>query len=266
MGNVLERLGEWLARYLAQPSHVHSTAPATRPDMLKACLQPADVLLVEGTSRISTAIKYLTQSTWSHAAVYIGERVRTPGAAAEPCFVEADVVEGVRMVGLEEFVGLHTRLCRASGLDEAARDRVVAYLIDCIGHKYDLRNVLDLARYLLPTPPVPLRFRRRMLMLGSGEPTRAICSTLAARAFQSVQFPILPMITEVSADAPDCPGCVAEIYKAREASFFVPRDFDVSPYFEVIKPSLHGEFKYKEIVWAGREGVLDAFDAGAAGG
>jgi hypothetical protein len=249
MGNAAARVGAWLARYLAQPAHVHSTAPATKPEMLLACVLPADVILVEGTSRISTAIKYFTQSTWSHAAVYVGPRVRVPGAPAEPCFVEADVVEGVRMVGVAEFAGLHTRICRAAGLDEAARTKIVDFMIGCIGHQYDLRNVIDLARYLFPAPPVPLRWRRQLLMLGSGEPTRAICSTLVARAFQSVRFPILPMITEQSADAPDCPGCVAEIYRAREASFFVPRDFDVSPYFEVVKPSLHAGFDHRTINW-----------------
>jgi hypothetical protein len=248
MGNAAAKIGAWLARYLVQPAHVHSTAPATRAEALLACAMPADVILVEGTSRISAAIKYFTQSTWSHAAVYVGPQVRVAGAPAEPCFVEADVVEGVRMVGVAEFAGLHTRICRAAGLDDEARSKIVDFMIGCLGHQYDLRNVFDLARYLFPLP-VPLGMRRRALMLGSGEPTRAICSTLVARAFQSVKFPILPMITEHSADAPDCPGCVAEIYKAREASFFVPRDFDVSPYFEVVKPSLHAGFNHRAITW-----------------
>src|SRR5574337_378503 len=59
-------------------------------------------------------------------------------------------------------------------------------------HRYDLKNVVDLARYLLPTPPVPVGWRRRLLALGSGEPTQAICSTMIAQAFQSVSYPILP--------------------------------------------------------------------------
>ena len=35
--------------------------------------------------------------------------------------------------------------------------------------KYDLKNVTALMRYLLPKPPVPVRWRRRMLALGSGD-------------------------------------------------------------------------------------------------
>ena len=64
-----DRIGRRLARKLDAP------APGVRPythanvAALRRVLQPGDVLLVEGNSRISVAIKYLTQSTWSHAAL-----------------------------------------------------------------------------------------------------------------------------------------------------------------------------------------------------
>ncbi|MCR4303007.1 MAG: hypothetical protein NUV63_02110 [Gallionella sp.] len=99
-----------------------------------------------------------------------------------------------------------------------------------------MRNILDLARYLLPVPPIPTRFRRRLLALGSGDPTRAICSTLIAQAFQSIHYPILPIVEKRSADSVDCPGCVEDIYRLRHHRLFTPRDFDVSPYFQIIKP------------------------------
>uniref|UniRef100_UPI0019540036 hypothetical protein n=1 Tax=Escherichia coli TaxID=562 RepID=UPI0019540036 len=67
-------------------------------------------------------------------------------------------------------------------LVEQERRAIADFAIARIGHCYDLRNVIDLARYLLPTPPVPVRLRRRMIALGSGDPTRAICSTLIAQA------------------------------------------------------------------------------------
>ena len=35
-------------------------------------LKPCDVLLVEGRSSVSEVIKLITQSSWSHAALYIG--------------------------------------------------------------------------------------------------------------------------------------------------------------------------------------------------
>ena len=39
---------------------------------LELVMEPGDILLVEGNQRVSSAIKYLTQSTWSHAAFYLG--------------------------------------------------------------------------------------------------------------------------------------------------------------------------------------------------
>jgi hypothetical protein len=46
-------------------------------------------------------------------------------------------------------------------------DTVINYALKRLGHTYDLRNIIDLARYLLPTPQVPQRFRRRLLSLES---------------------------------------------------------------------------------------------------
>lgn len=88
-----------------------------------------------------------------------------------------------------------------------------------------------------------------MLSLGSGDPTRAICSTLIAQAFQSVRYPILPLIDSVPSKDPMCLGCVDEILRVRHHSLFVPRDFDVSPYFDVIKPTLVAGFDHRSLAW-----------------
>ncbi|MBI4997937.1 MAG: lipo-like protein [Rhodocyclales bacterium] len=237
------RLGRWLSRAV----HQHGTSPPPPLDLLADTLRPGDVLLVEGQTRVSVAIKYLTQSTWSHAALYVGDC----GKAGSPhCFVEADIVEGIRLVGIEEYAGLHCRICRPVGLTEADRARLIAFALARVGQHYDLRNVIDLLRYLIPTPPVPQRWRRRMLALGSGDPTRAICSTLVAQCFQEVRYPILPIIETRAAARDDCPDCVAEILRVRHHSLFVPRDFDVSPYFQVIKPTLEHAFDYRQLNWA----------------
>lgn len=250
MGLVLGRLGAWLGRYLSQPIEREVVTPPTPRDLLLAALRPGDVLLVEGSSRVSTAIKYLTQSTWSHAAIYVGSALAGPDGRPEHRFVEADIVEGVRAVGIEEFEQLPTRICRPAGISPDDRARVVEFVLRRLGHHYDLRNVFDLLRYLLPTPPVPERFRRRMLALGSGDPTRAICSTLIAQAFQSVHYPILPRVQIVTANDPDCPDRNREVMHLRHYSLFAPRDFDVSPYFEIVKPSLARAAAYHELHWA----------------
>ncbi len=243
-------IGEQLSRYLSQTHHTHSLAAPTDPVRLMACLTPGDVVLVEGQSRFSVAIKYLTQSTWSHAALFIGSASGLVDDQGRPrCFLEADLRDGVRVVSVAEFAGLHCRVCRPVGLDASEVDALIRFAMARLGHQYDLKNVIDLARYLLPTPPVPLRWRRRMLALGSGDPTRAICSTLIAQAFQSVRYPILPLIESRPSQDPMCPGCLDEILRVRHHSLFVPRDFDVSPYFAVIKPTLAAGFDHRVLSW-----------------
>lgn len=95
VGFVLRPVGRRLARYLAMPRDI-DVHPATSPgELVAAALRPGDVLLVEGTSRFSAAIKYLTQSTWSHAALYVGDVIDPPGFIGERrTLIEADVNEG----------------------------------------------------------------------------------------------------------------------------------------------------------------------------
>jgi len=261
MSPILTGLGRALANYLSQPNPRFHPITTVAPEALAAAIRPGDVLLVEGDTRISSAIKYLTQSTWSHSAFYVGDCVGT-GASGEPLtLIEADIREGVRAIPLSRYLNYHTRICRAVGLTPEDLQSVIDYVVSRIGQQYDLRNVLDLARYLISTPPVPMRWRRRMLALGSGEPTRAICSTLIAQAFQSVRYPILPTIQRQPSDDSDCNNCYDEILHIHHHSLFAPRDFDISPYFAVIKPALSNKFDYRSLRWADNE----EFPADASG-
>lgn len=247
---LLRWLGDLLARFLSGPSRLPPAAFPVDPTLLAAALRPGDVLLVEGTRRISTAVKYLTQSTWSHATLYVGDALGPPPAGSEPLvFIEADMVEGVRPAPLSEYVGMHTRICRPVGLQAEDVQRVIDYAVARLGHRYDLKNLIDLARYLLPIPPVPSAWRRRMLALGSGDPTRAVCSTLIAQAFQSVRYPILPVITCQDVHRSKDGRCAREIYHIRHHSLFVPRDFDVSPYFRIVKPTVEAGFDHRMLTW-----------------
>ena len=247
----LEFFTKRLARFLTRSAHAHSIPYALNTAMLRPTLRPGDVLLVEGFSRVSTAIKYLTQSTWSHAAIFVGDVFDKTDIAGNPlCVVEADVVEGVRAVTLELFDGLHCRICRPVGLSVEDSRIVVDYVARRIGYRYDLKNVFDLCRYLIPTPPVFSGWRRRMIALGSGDPTRAICSTLIAQAFESIRYPILPTLSIEAAPTAACPDCIAEMLHVRHHSLYVPRDFDVSPYFEVVKPTLAAGFDFRALRWA----------------
>jgi hypothetical protein len=251
MQPILRRIGGAMARWLVEPRPHASVNPPTPPGALAAVMRPGDVLLVEGSSRVSAAIKYLTQSTWSHAALYVGPDAGLAGP--DQYFVEADLVEGVRGIGFAEYAGLHTRICRPVGLSASDCDRLVQFMVGQIGRRYDLMNVIDLARYLFPTPPVPLRFRRRLIALGSGDPTRAICSTLLAEAFHAIHYPILPVIEPRRADEPNVPETLEEQWRVRHHSLFTPRDFDSSPYFQIIKPTLERGFDFHTLKWIAEE-------------
>ena len=250
MGFLLDNVGRVMARYLEEPADGYEPFTPSDPVALRETLRPGDVLLIEGNNHIAGVIKYFTQSTWSHAALYIGAALppREPWQLPQ-VLVEADLEEGVRAVPLARYATMHTRICRAVGLSDADRERVVQFVVARLGLRYDLKNVVDLARYLLPTPPVPTRYRRRMLALGSGDPTRAICSTLIAQAFQSVRYPILPEVRREWADEPASADFYAEIYRIRHHSLFAPRDFDISPYFQIVKPTIETHFDYHTLKW-----------------
>lgn len=244
-------IGKALARYLSMPrTHAQIGTPPD-PRKLLQCLQPCDVLLVEGSSRISTAIKYLTQSTWSHAALFVGPRLGGADEDGNPyLFVEADIVKGVCKRSLAHYQPYHTRICRSRHLGEGDRARIVDSVIAKIGNQYDMKNVFDLARYMFPAPPVPQRWRRKLIALGSGDPTRAICSSLIAEAFQTVGYPVLPVVTrDFSPDTKQRRTLAKEIFHIRHHSLYAPRDFDVSPYFEIVKPTLDRGFDYRQIEW-----------------
>ncbi len=250
MSLAFDWVGRRLAGYLTTVVHQHGPTPPTPRDRLERVISPGDVLLVEGSSRISTAIKYLTQSTWSHVALYVGPQPAGRLRAQNHCFVEADLVDGVRSVGFDEYEPFPTRICRPIGLSGSDIERLSEWTIAQIGRRYDLRNVVDLARYLLPTPPVLTRYRRQLIALGSGDPTRAICSTLVAQAFERIGYPVLPEIGSRPSPTQDCPQCREEVLKIRHHSLYTPRDFDVSPYFAVVKPTIETEFDFHRIVWA----------------
>ncbi|MFI5444172.1 lipo-like protein [Polaromonas sp. UC242_47] len=249
---VFHALGQLLARYLSHPRPGAQTGMPTNRHALAQCLRPGDVLLVEGNSRFSTAIKYLTQSTWSHAAFFVGPQLGGADAQGQPyLLIEADILQGVCKRPLEHYLPYPTRICRPIGLNAADLQRLLMEITSKLGEQYDLKNVFDLARYLLPAPPVPGRWRRHLLALGSGDPTRAICSSLIAEAFQSVAYPILPAITlDRHQDPKRHQAVTEEIFHIRDRSLYAPRDFDVSPYFEIVKPTLEMGFDYHHIHWA----------------
>ena len=263
------------AALLTKPLNNYAVRFPNNLDALKSQIRKGDVLLVEGSQRISEVVKYLTQSSWSHSAIYIGdelirgnhplaERTRTAfGDDARFLLVEALVEEGVMLSPLSKYVEYNIRLCRPHNLQPQDCQVILDDVIGQLGYTYDLQNILDLARYFLPVSLVPRRFRRQALQFGSGLPTQVICSSMLASAFGKVGFPILPHV-ESSPDAqtehpPFYHRFFAKgqdtgrpVFRRRHPTLITPRDFDLSPYFSTIKFNTIASQRldYRNIIWA----------------
>ncbi|MBT6415923.1 YiiX/YebB-like N1pC/P60 family cysteine hydrolase [Candidatus Puniceispirillum sp.] len=241
MQSILRYFGDRLARHLSKPKPGYERFSVLSQAQLAATLEPCDLLLVEGNSQISTAIKYLTQSTWSHVCLFVGDQ------DGQGALLEADLVNGVCRVPLSKYDGYNVRICRPVRVTDEDKRALINFAIERIGHQYDTKNIIDLLRYLIATPPVPSRYRRSLIAFGSGDPTKAICSTLVAQSFQSIKYPILPR--ELSVQEKKRFYNDQLVMQKRHYSHFTPRDFDLSPYFQIIKPTISNDFDYQDIKW-----------------
>jgi hypothetical protein len=161
MGVVLDTVGKLIAGYLQKEVPGYEPFTPSDPEHLRGVIEPGDVMLVEGNNRVSGIIKYLTQSTWSHAALFVGPIDGAAEPDGEPhVLIEANIGEGVTSAPLSKYFPYHTRLCRPVGLSFEDRHTVCRYAINRIGFGYDTKNILDLMRFLFPLP-IPQRWRRR---------------------------------------------------------------------------------------------------------
>src|SRR5215207_11548476 len=132
---LLDWFGDALARYVSKPTSGYEPYAAARPELVAMVIRPGDVLLVEGArSKINSAIRYLTQSTWSHAALYVGLGANLGERDGEPLvLVEAELGKGVIASPLSKFNTYNTRICRPIGLTAEDRKAVVHYVVERIG-------------------------------------------------------------------------------------------------------------------------------------
>jgi len=215
--------------------------PLSDYDRIRDELRPCDVVLVEGRSRASDVIKLITQSPWSHAALYLGRTtsIEDPGLRArveafvgpdvrdEPLIIESEIGLGTVVRSLAAYRSEHLRICRPKGLDRRDAREVLTYALGRVGTPYDVRQILDLARFLFPWTILPRRWRSTLFYHRAGLPTRTVCSTMIAEAFDAVRFPILPLVKRVEDNT-------VRLFR-RNPQICTPKDFDYSPYFEIIK-------------------------------
>ena len=178
---IRSRITSWILEWLSQPLPHYERRVWNDPSALRRHIRKGDVLLVDGDTRVAQIIQYLTKSSWSHATLYIGdELVRRGGAAAEQAiarFGEEDarhlmveaLPEGVELAPVTKYIDYNIRLVRPHRLRPEDLKQILDDSIGALGLAYDVQNILDLARYLIPVKIVPDRFRRTALHFGSKE-------------------------------------------------------------------------------------------------
>ncbi len=256
MRSPAQALAEWFVRQITRPRREYRRFVFNDEERLKSRIRPGDVVLVDGDQRVSQVIKYLTMSSWSHSAIYIGSRLlrdekrrdeikKTFGREARYLIAEALIDEGVVVSPLTKYIDFNLRVCRPVGLSPPQIETVLDYVLARMGHRYDRRNIFDLFRYLLPLRLIPMRLREDALHFGSGKDTETICSSLLAEAFARVGFEILPIHIRKNAVVRGelrkkilgrpTRRTRSGLLGARHASLCVPEDFDLSPHFDVVK-------------------------------
>jgi len=233
------KLSDFLIRWLnSEPEH--REVPLCDFERFRHELRPCDVILVEGRSRVSSVIRLVTASPWTHAALYIGRLHDIEDAALrealenycsfpanEQLIIESHLGKGTIVTKLSVYQKDHIRICRPSGLSYQDAQQVIQYAISRLGAEYDVRQIFDLARFLFPWFLLPRRWRSSLFKANVGDSTRTVCSTMIAEAFGFIQFPILPLVKRT--------GELGVQLFRRNPKLCVPSDFDYSPHFEIIK-------------------------------
>ena len=218
---------------------------------------PGDVLLVEGQSKISNIIRNVTNSTWTHAALYIGrvhsiedEDIRAlvenayDGNPSEQLVIESQLGVGTVIRPVSFYKNEHLRICRPNGISKTDAQQVIGYAVRHLGKKYDKRQVFDMMRFMIASPLLPSHWHSNLFRKNNpDETTKEICSTMIAEAFASVKFPIRPQAIENENKKIEFFECNPKL--------ITPRDFDYSPYFDIIKYPIFGNHSgyYKHMPW-----------------
>ena len=226
-----------------------STVPLCDFDRMSRALRPADVILVEGGTRLSQFIKNITQSQWTHSALYVGRLCEigdavlrqhiqrhyqkshdAPLSLDEPLIIEGLIGQGIIVEPLSKYRGMNMRVCQPRSLSSNDASRVLRFAARHLGVQYDIRQLFDLARWMSPHAWLPRRLGSTLFEINTSLSERTICSTLIAAAFGSVHFPIMPVVHRGDDGA-------LRFYP-RNTRLCTPRDFDYSPYFDSVKFSL----------------------------
>ncbi len=263
------KISHWLSKPFIRWLNTESPyvgIPLSDFERIRYEVRLCDVLLIEGRSHVSDIIRAATQSSWSHSVLYIGRlhdiedpklrnllSVHFQGSADTQLIIEGMMGEGIVVNKLSDYEKEHIRLCRPKGLSRQDAQSVISYAIHQLGLDYDVKQILDLARFLMPWSILPKRFRSSLFEYKPGTATKSVCSTMIAEAFAEVQFPVLPL-AKANEDQN------VELIM-RNPKLCTPRDFDYSPYFDIIKYPFIDYGLYRTLPW-NKDGLLSHDEVG----
>ena len=262
MSSFSRYLRKILLTKLDRPSRHYQQRAYNNVEKLYKVVKPGDVVLVEGRSEMSRIIKLFSSSHWSHAALYVGDYLKNKlaldgkpykfsyGENSNHLVVEAYSGKGVVAEPLEKYKDHNIRLCRPFGIRPEDLKQVIQTVINRLGMHYDDQNILDIAMMALQTIWRRESTYTTKACLGNCNDFEVICSGMIAQAFQSVGYPIVPeLLPPTDGDAYDVNNPYGGGLIMRHYSQITPKDFDLSPNFEIIKYNLDGSvpFDYKSL-------------------
>lgn len=247
------KLFDWLNYEKEESSH-----PLCDFERIRYEVRPGDVLLIEGRSRVSEVIKQVTQSPWTHACLYLGRlhdiddvdirqmvKQHHQGETNDQLVIEGTLGKGTHVSSINSYRGAHIRICRPKGLTRSDAQIVISTSISQLGSEYNVRQIFDLWRFLVPWSFIPRRWRSSLFTLHDSDNTKTVCSTMIAQAFAKVHFPILPLVRSHEDTG------IELIHQ--NPKLITPKDFDYSPYFEIIKypfTTFDNKSYYHELPWS----------------
>jgi hypothetical protein len=233
-------------------------------DRLSRTLQPGDVLLIDGRSRLDEALKNVTSSRWSRALLYLGQPhdIADPALRRQlseylPCgpdtrlILNARLDSGITLQSLSLLEHEHLRICRPRSLSNEGRQALIRHAISRLGVGTQ-RSWFAVVALLLPWSWLPRRWRCSVFATLAGSLLRQVTGTPVGEAFGFVQFPVMPLVKQER-------DGVNHLY-SRQPSIYFASDFDHSPYLDIIKYPFIDQLDNRRIrlqPWSGQGDDLD---------
>ncbi|MCG8668614.1 MAG: hypothetical protein MI867_04305 [Pseudomonadales bacterium] len=237
--NIFKQLILLLISWLKRSSEPKDTVLSDF-ERVRQSLKPGDVILVEGRSTLDNKIKKLTQSQWSHSALYIGRlidiedsdikmliRTHIDCESDTPLIVHSKLGVGTCIEHLLELEREHLRICRPKGLAKKDTEQTIRYALSVAGTDKEEYQLFDILRFFFPWSLLPQSWRLPAFKYNFGKHVELASSNLIANAFGFVQFPIMPLVKTTQDGS-------TQLLR-RKPKLCLPADFDTSPYFEIVK-------------------------------